>query len=217
MEDAYTAVPFLLEVPMPSVGSPLEDLVPPRIATHVRGAGSIDAVDSGDDEMDAATASAAGATVAATTAATTTAPPSTLPGAQPAPLEMDALHFFGVFDGHGGAEAALHCARTLHERIAEALGRNAQPPATAGVLPFESASATTLVRATSQAVAATALATVLVADGPAVRLASEKQGLAPPALDTANAVPAGAGAVAESGSEFIDADMLDAHVHAAVV
>ena len=35
------------------------------------------------------------------------------------PPAMDALHFFGVFDGHGGAEAALHCARTLHERIAE--------------------------------------------------------------------------------------------------
>ena len=34
---------------------------------------------------------------------------------------METLHFFGVFDGHGGAEAALHCAQTLHQRIAEAL------------------------------------------------------------------------------------------------
>ncbi len=41
-------------------------------------------------------------------------------GGPPAPY-METLHFFGVFDGHGGAEAALHCAQTLHKRIAEAL------------------------------------------------------------------------------------------------
>jgi hypothetical protein len=39
----------------------------------------------------------------------------------PPPPYMETLHFFGVFDGHGGAEAALHCAQTLHKRIAEAL------------------------------------------------------------------------------------------------
>jgi Protein phosphatase 2C len=44
-----------------------------------------------------------------------------VPEAPPPDAEMSALHFFGVFDGHGGAEAALLCARTLHERLAEAL------------------------------------------------------------------------------------------------
>ena len=34
MEDAYTAVPFLLEVPVP--GGAQEDLIPPRIAPQVR-------------------------------------------------------------------------------------------------------------------------------------------------------------------------------------
>ena len=43
------------------------------------------------------------------------------PGDAPPPPYMETLHFFGVFDGHGGAEAALHCAQTLHQRIAEAL------------------------------------------------------------------------------------------------
>jgi hypothetical protein len=33
MEDAYTAVPFLLEVPVP--GGAQEDLIPPRIAPQV--------------------------------------------------------------------------------------------------------------------------------------------------------------------------------------
>ena len=40
---------------------------------------------------------------------------------------METLHFFGVFDGHGGAEAALHCAQTLHQRIAEALAATVEP------------------------------------------------------------------------------------------
>ena len=44
-----------------------------------------------------------------------------VPQAPSPDAEMSALHFFGVFDGHGGAEAALLCARTLHERLAEAL------------------------------------------------------------------------------------------------
>eukprot|EP00798_Chlamydomonas_sp_ICE-L_P008233 gene8233-1499_t len=33
----------------------------------------------------------------------------------------DLLHFFGVYDGHGGAEAAQHCASRLHYHLAEAL------------------------------------------------------------------------------------------------
>lgn len=42
---------------------------------------------------------------------------------------LETLHFFGVFDGHGGAEAALHCAQTLHQRIAEALAATIDPEA----------------------------------------------------------------------------------------
>lgn len=51
-----------------------------------------------------------------------------VPGAPPPDAEMSALHFFGVFDGHGGAEAALLCARTLHERLAEALHSGGSGP-----------------------------------------------------------------------------------------
>lgn len=29
--------------------------------------------------------------------------------------EMDSLHYFGVFDGHGGADAARHCAQRMHQ------------------------------------------------------------------------------------------------------
>jgi len=33
----------------------------------------------------------------------------------------DTLHFFGVYDGHGGCEAAHHCANRLHHHLSEAL------------------------------------------------------------------------------------------------
>jgi hypothetical protein len=37
-------------------------------------------------------------------------------GTSTAPLPgMDALHYFGVFDGHGGADAARHCAQRMHQ------------------------------------------------------------------------------------------------------
>ncbi len=70
-----------------------QDLVPPRIATHVRSAGSSEAHDSGDEASEAAGAGAADGADA-----------TPVSGATPAKIgapEMDALHFFGVFDGHG--------------------------------------------------------------------------------------------------------------------
>lgn len=120
MEDAYTAVPFLLEVPVP--GGTQEDLIPPRIAPQVRSVSGClpDSLISASPRQAASLPSQlhysriAGAMPKAHSAAAGTA--SSQPDA-----EMSALHFFGVFDGHGGAEAALLCARTLHERLAEAL------------------------------------------------------------------------------------------------
>jgi Protein phosphatase 2C len=116
MEDAYTAVPFLLEVPVPGSQQILEERVPPRIATHVRTASS--AENEGDVEVDGEQLLALEAPLPSN---------SSQCDSKPAP-QMEALHFFGVFDGHGGAEAALHCARTLHERIAEALTAAANSP-----------------------------------------------------------------------------------------
>ena len=75
-----------------------QDLVPPRIATHVRSAGSSEAQDSGDEASEAA---GTGAGSAADGGAGT--PLSAARAAKFGTPEMDALHFFGVFDGHGGS------------------------------------------------------------------------------------------------------------------
>ena len=150
MEDAYTAVPFLLEVPLRR-GAGLGDgeLLPPRVAAHVRsgsapgspasggggdgngegssgGSGSRGSGGDDDDgrEKQRGQATAAEAAAAAAPAASPSGPEANgNDGGKGfnADVHMETLHFFGVFDGHGGAEAALHCARTLHRRIAEAL------------------------------------------------------------------------------------------------
>lgn len=117
MEDAYTAIPFLLEVPVPADQFCVSELIPPRIATHVKTASSA-------SEHDASEAHTG------TEAAAAAAPQSSSPSASMHHAQyMETLHFFGVFDGHGGAEAALHCAQTLHQRIAEALSAVSSPAA----------------------------------------------------------------------------------------
>ncbi|KAL3136546.1 hypothetical protein ABBQ38_005793 [Trebouxia sp. C0009 RCD-2024] len=109
MEDAYTAIPFLLEVPVPADQLCISELIPPRIATHVRTAANATDHDAPDTHHD-------------------TAPQASSPSMHHSQY-METLHFFGVFDGHGGAEAALHCAQTLHQRIAEALSAVSSPAA----------------------------------------------------------------------------------------
>lgn len=88
------------QVPMPGSGLSLEELVPPRIATHVKSASSDDSQDgnSDNDSADTAAGSEPGSATAGLSAA------SGPPGAP----SMDALHFFGVFDG-----CALHAGFTL--------------------------------------------------------------------------------------------------------
>ena len=111
MEDAYTAIPFLLEVPVPADQLCVSELIPPRIATHVRTASHAPEHDGSELHPD-----------------TATAPQGSAPSMHHNQY-METLHFFGVFDGHGGAEAALHCAQTLHQRIAEALSAVSSPAA----------------------------------------------------------------------------------------
>ena len=113
MEDAYTAIPFLLEVPVPADQLCVSELIPPRIATHVRTASTTTEHDNPESPHD-------------TSAAAQSSSPSAVMNHN---QYMETLHFFGVFDGHGGAEAALHCAQTLHQRIAEALSAVSSPAA----------------------------------------------------------------------------------------
>lgn len=138
MEDACVAVPFLVEVPVSRAG--MDELLPPRIAPQLR---SISA-GSGQSEQTAANAVAAVASTSAGSApgastgsaGVSSGEVGTAMSVDPAPSSREhieatateTLHFFGVFDGHGGADAALHCAKSLHERVREVLSACAVGP-----------------------------------------------------------------------------------------
>ena len=139
MEDAYTAIPFLLEVPVPADCLSQVDILPPRIATQVKSASNSPTSSDGDgsgDEADPAKANGQagrshGSARLQSGLGVSTSGAGDYPGGGPPPPYMETLHFFGVFDGHGGAEAALHCAQTLHQRIAEALSAATTGPSDA--------------------------------------------------------------------------------------
>lgn len=44
--------------------------------------------------------------------------------------ELDSLHYFGVFDGHGGADAARHCAQRMHQVLADTVRNMLSPEVT---------------------------------------------------------------------------------------
>lgn len=121
MEDAYTAIPFLLEVQVPADVLGQHDILPPRIATQVKSASDSPASSVSEDH-DANSEAAHGAKGTADQGSSATALTANQQPAEPQKgLYTETLHFFGVFDGHGGAEGALHCAQTLHQRIVEAI------------------------------------------------------------------------------------------------
>ncbi|KAL4420687.1 hypothetical protein ABPG75_010343 [Micractinium tetrahymenae] len=147
MEDACVAVPFLVEVPVSRAG--MDELLPPRIAPQLRSTSA----SSGASEQTAAIAAAAVAAASAGSgsggAGTSSGGVGSIGGigssggegatamsvdAQHSSSERlgqiatETLHFFGVFDGHGGADAALHCAKSLHERVREVLSACAVGP-----------------------------------------------------------------------------------------
>lgn len=129
MEDAYTAIPFLLEVLVPAdVLGQTTDILPPRIATHVKSANtsptsSVSDQDPPEQQQQRPKAEDVHVDSGMSVSTTVSGAGSeqTAAGGKPSSSYVETLHFFGVFDGHGGAEGALHCAQTLHQRIVEAV------------------------------------------------------------------------------------------------
>jgi protein phosphatase 2C len=132
MEDACVAVPNLLDVPLCHRA---DELLPPRIAPQLRSNSATDR----SSEATTATHLRMGDSCAEPSrhdrergiASEESYPsgslmPLTIPNTLGA-AAVETLHFFGVFDGHGGADAAIHCAKTLHERVREVLSSLTSP------------------------------------------------------------------------------------------
>ncbi|KAL4517908.1 hypothetical protein Ndes2526A_g02278 [Nannochloris sp. 'desiccata'] len=147
MEDAFKAVPNLMQVPLHREA---DELLPPRLAPQLR---STSGSSRGSAETAAAAASAsagvpqqstavpaisgsenqqAASTTTAGSAFATQTGPGGLAISPPDESSVEVLHFFGVFDGHGGADAAMHCAKTLHERVKQVLSSVTSPSGCSG-------------------------------------------------------------------------------------
>lgn len=155
MEDACVAVPYLVEVPVSRSG--MDELLPPRIAPALRSISAGSAASEQTGAAAAAAAARAEASAGASSSspqagqspahgaggayAMALDPPDVTSGGRSGngsgigqhrrhhPLATETLHFFGVFDGHGGADAALHCAKSLHERVRDVLSACSAPMA----------------------------------------------------------------------------------------
>ena len=127
MEDAFSAIPFLLELPVPQFASHQSEIYPARMGNDAPKPEHSGSADAGLGALAAAAAAAAAAETGGRAGSTAPADDQQGQEAQQAPY-LETLHFFGVFDGHGGADAAVHCAQTLHQRIVEAVTSGSTGP-----------------------------------------------------------------------------------------
>lgn len=143
MEDSCTAIPNLVEIPV--CWDP-EEILPPRIAPQLRSARSSDRgesiaetnavessnrVDASHGKRSETNCSDDRVHVSLNRHSSVRLPTIEFPKAIMEVSSVETLHFFGVFDGHGGADAATHCAKTLHEHVRNVLSSSAKSPASA--------------------------------------------------------------------------------------
>jgi hypothetical protein len=121
MEDTYALCPNICELPMPPmIAAGFADKLPQRIAVQL--ANGEPSAEPGD--ADAAAAAAAGAAACAPDAAARDGgggSGTTFGSSVEAGAAIDKLHFFGVYDGHGGIQASQHCAARLHHHLSACL------------------------------------------------------------------------------------------------
>ena len=107
MEDAYFVSTNFIAIPANCNGENTDDKFPARIAMQLKGP-VLESTALGAGPEDGAALS------------TPMSPSGRSPPPDPED-SVDTLHFFGVYDGHGGAQAANHCAARLHQHLSEAL------------------------------------------------------------------------------------------------
>lgn len=111
MEDTFVAIPDLIGV---AFADSLNEIIPPRIADQIRqysgrSLTASDPEESGLSHTDSMPVQNESRRVRCREE-----------GERDGNM-IEQIHFFGVFDGHGGADAAHHCQETMHERLKEAI------------------------------------------------------------------------------------------------
>jgi hypothetical protein len=122
MEDTYALCPNICELPMqPLAAANFADKLPQRIAVQLAtGEPSADAAALVPPPPAAGDGAAAGGAPPAP-AGGSAAFAGALCGAGGSGAALEKLHFFGVYDGHGGIQASQHCAARLHHHLSVCL------------------------------------------------------------------------------------------------
>jgi hypothetical protein len=147
MEDTYALCPNICELPMSPMAADCADKFPQRIAMQLNSSTlqpymtaataaseDIAALHANGGSAAAVAAAAAAATAAGNGGSSTQSTPSgagqldtsagsSSSGGGSSGACLEQLHFFGVYDGHGGTEASLHCAQRLHHHLSSALAQ----------------------------------------------------------------------------------------------
>jgi hypothetical protein len=143
MEDTYALCPNICELPMSPMAADCADKFPQRIAMQLNSSTlqpymtaataaseDIAALHANGGNAAAAAAAAAAGNGGSSTQSTPsgagqldTSAGSSSSGGGSSGACLEQLHFFGVYDGHGGTEASLHCAQRLHHHLSQALSQ----------------------------------------------------------------------------------------------
>uniref|UniRef100_A0A383W249 protein-serine/threonine phosphatase n=1 Tax=Tetradesmus obliquus TaxID=3088 RepID=A0A383W249_TETOB len=160
MEDKWAAVPNLIQLPAVLTqpqrkGSSSSSskaagcgcmIKPSKVLAKVSPSGRDKASDRapliahhGSEDLDSAAAGAALVAAAAASSPAAAAAAAGGSGGLAQQQDMDSIHYFGVFDGHGGADAAWHCAQRMHQTVRDTICSMLGPEvaATLGLPPSE--------------------------------------------------------------------------------
>ena len=116
MEDTFVAIPNLLQV---AFADSMNEIIPPRIAEQIQ-----ELIQGGVPEQESAPSMSElrrACTMRHGESGKEVDRSLSLVQSTNGKLMEEKIHFFGVFDGHGGAAAAHHCKEIMHERLKEAL------------------------------------------------------------------------------------------------
>ncbi len=111
MEDMYAVQPNFFDIPLSPAADGLQDKLPQRIAVQLEAAADNSPTCSAPLSPSGAQAQNAEGDQSINSYGTTS----------DTGTMCDTLHFFGVYDGHGGCQAAEHCAKRLHHHLSLAL------------------------------------------------------------------------------------------------
>lgn len=107
MEDAFAVQPNFFDIPLSPTADDVQNKLPVRIAVQLE-ASDVSPTNSIPMSPTTGTASEGDASCGSCSCSSDSS-------------NGDTLHFFGVYDGHGGCQAAEHCAKRLHQHLSEVL------------------------------------------------------------------------------------------------